>query len=150
MNKIGIPDFRIYDKNGYEMDANHYWNTLQLKPMEQEMNDAKMKKKELIEDFLDNRSFRIPVEDLDVARNHLGLLIDSVVQAEKEKFLKDAIKATFTIMELEDKIKAEREKCAVLADDLIFDDMEEQYGGVPVNNIVFSIQARIAKAIRED
>ncbi len=47
-------------------------------------------------------------------------------------------------------VSAERERCAILADELIFDDMEEQYGGVPVNNIVFSVQAIIAKAIRED
>lgn len=37
-----------------------------------------VKNKELIENFLDNRSFRIPVEDLDIARNALGLLINSV------------------------------------------------------------------------
>ncbi len=47
-----------------------------------------MNKKELIENFLDNRSFRIPVEDLDIARNALGLLIDSIKTVEREKCVK--------------------------------------------------------------
>ncbi len=37
--------------------------------------------------------------------------LDRLLTEERKKFLKDATKATFTIMELEDKIKAEREKC---------------------------------------
>ena len=43
-----------------------------------------MDKKELIEDFLDNRTFQIKVEQLDVARNELGLLINSIIQQAKE------------------------------------------------------------------
>lgn len=40
-----------------------------------------MNKQKLIENFLDYRSFRIPVEDLDIARNHLNLFANDIIDA---------------------------------------------------------------------
>ena len=51
-----------------------------------------MDKKKLIENLLDNRSFQIPAEDLDIARHEIGLMLDtlitSAVEEERERIMK--------------------------------------------------------------